>query len=84
MSLFRKGKGSLPEKCDLAVKRIHTHIGSGSDPKVWLKVALMNFQLVEQFPSILRLIWAEVIKWDGCPMKSHRPSSNRAAGAGNL
>ena len=43
---------ALCQKYDLAVKRIHTHIGSGSDPKVWLKVALMNFQLVEQFPSV--------------------------------
>lgn len=37
---------------DLEVVRIHTHIGSGSDPDVWLKVALMNFQLVEQFQSV--------------------------------
>lgn len=37
---------------DLEVVRIHTHIGSGSDPDVWLKVALMNFQLVEQFESV--------------------------------
>ena len=37
---------------NLEVVRIHTHIGSGSDPDVWLKVALMNFQLVEQFESV--------------------------------
>ena len=43
---------ALCEDYDLVVKRIHTHIGSGSDPEVWLKVALMNFQLVEQFASV--------------------------------
>lgn len=43
---------ALCEDYDLEVKRIHTHIGSGSDPEVWLKVALMNFQLVEQFASV--------------------------------
>ena len=42
----------LCAKYDLEVVRIHTHIGSGSDPDVWLKVALMNFQLVEQFESV--------------------------------
>ena len=43
---------ALCSKYGLEVVRIHTHIGSGSDPDVWLKVALMNFQLVEQFESV--------------------------------
>jgi len=43
---------ALCAQYDLEVVRIHTHIGSGSDPDVWLKVALMNFQLVEQFESV--------------------------------
>lgn len=43
---------ALVQKHGLTVKRIHTHIGSGSDPSVWLKVALMNFQLVEQFETV--------------------------------
>ncbi|MFL2847578.1 MAG: diaminopimelate decarboxylase [Coraliomargaritaceae bacterium] len=43
---------TLCKQYDLEVIRIHTHIGSGSDPDVWLKVALMNFQLVEQFDSV--------------------------------
>jgi diaminopimelate decarboxylase len=43
---------TLCKQYDLEVIRIHTHIGSGSDPEVWLKVALMNFQLVEQFESV--------------------------------
>jgi diaminopimelate decarboxylase len=35
--------------------RIHTHIGSGSDPEVWLKVAEMNFDIVRQFPDVVTL-----------------------------
>lgn len=39
----------------LTAVRIHTHIGSGSDPEVWLKVAKMNFDLVRQFPDVVTL-----------------------------
>jgi len=42
-------------KYDLTVVRIHTHIGSGSDPAVWVKVADMNFELVSQFPDVKTL-----------------------------
>lgn len=43
------------ERYDLTAVRIHTHIGSGSDPDVWLKVAEMNFDLVRQFPQVVTL-----------------------------
>ena len=36
---------------DLTVERIHTHIGSGSDPAVWQKVAGMSLRLLERFPD---------------------------------
>lgn len=36
---------------DLMVERIHTHIGSGSDPEVWMKVAGLSIALVEDFPD---------------------------------
>ena len=39
----------------LTAVRIHTHIGSGSDPEVWLKVAEMNFDIVRQFPDVVTL-----------------------------
>ncbi len=41
----------------LEVFRIHTHIGSGSDPAVWLKVAGMSLADVERYPtaSVLNL-----------------------------
>lgn len=45
----------LLETYDLTATRIHTHIGSGSDPEVWLKVAKMNFDLVRQFPDVVTL-----------------------------
>ena len=44
--------------CDeygLKVERIHTHIGSGSDPEVWKKVASMSLEIVRRFPSVRTL-----------------------------
>jgi diaminopimelate decarboxylase len=46
---------AILEKYDLTAVRIHTHIGSGSDPDVWLKVAKMNFDIVRQFPDVTKL-----------------------------
>ncbi|NBB78397.1 MAG: diaminopimelate decarboxylase [Verrucomicrobia bacterium] len=43
------------QRYQLTAVRIHTHIGSGSDPQVWLKVARMNFDLVRQFPDVATL-----------------------------
>jgi len=39
----------------LIVERIHTHIGSGSDPDVWQTVSLMSLNLVRQFPDAVSL-----------------------------
>jgi diaminopimelate decarboxylase len=46
---------AILEKYELTAVRIHTHIGSGSDPDVWLKVAKMNFDIVRQFPDVTTL-----------------------------
>lgn len=35
----------------LEVARIHTHIGSGSDPAIWSHVAEMSMAFVERYPS---------------------------------
>lgn len=43
------------ERYDLDVFRIHSHIGSGSEPEVWVKVVGMNLSLVEAFPSVTHL-----------------------------
>jgi diaminopimelate decarboxylase len=45
----------LCEEYKLKVERIHTHIGSGSDPEVWKKVASMSLDIVRKFPSVQSL-----------------------------
>lgn len=42
-------------KFGLKIVRIHTHIGSGSDPDVWLNVANLSLALVAQFPDVTTL-----------------------------
>jgi diaminopimelate decarboxylase len=39
---------NIADKYDLNIQRVHTHIGSGSDPEVWKKVALMSLGIVER------------------------------------
>lgn len=43
---------AVAEKYRLKIVRIHTHIGSGSDPFVWQKVAKMSIATVEQFEDV--------------------------------
>ena len=43
---------SLCKEYKLTVERIHTHIGSGSDPEVWKTVASMTLDLARSFPSV--------------------------------
>lgn len=43
------------DEAGLVVERIHTHIGSGSDPEVWKKVAGMSLDLVRSFPEVTNL-----------------------------
>uniref|UniRef100_A0A7S0LI85 Diaminopimelate decarboxylase n=1 Tax=Coccolithus braarudii TaxID=221442 RepID=A0A7S0LI85_9EUKA len=40
---------------DLEPARVHTHIGSGSDPAVWTKVSGLSLGLCEQLPSVSSL-----------------------------
>jgi diaminopimelate decarboxylase len=42
-------------KHQLKVVRIHTHIGSGSDPLVWQKAADLSVSIVRQFPEATTL-----------------------------
>ena len=42
----------VAKKYGLKIVRIHTHIGSGSDPKVWQKVAKMSIDTVRRFPDV--------------------------------
>jgi diaminopimelate decarboxylase len=45
----------IAAKHKLRVIRIHTHIGSGSDPLVWQKAADLSFNMVRQFPEVTTL-----------------------------
>lgn len=42
----------IASKYNLKISRIHTHIGSGSDPDVWLRVAEMSIAQTEHFPDV--------------------------------
>lgn len=42
----------LLESHGLNVIRIHTHIGSGSDPAVWQRTASLSLAMVRQFPNV--------------------------------
>lgn len=41
----------IAQKHELEVFRIHTHIGSGSDPDVWIKAVALSLNLVRSFES---------------------------------
>ena len=42
----------LLKKYSLTVKRIHTHIGVGTDPEAWLKVLEFTLPLLLEFPEV--------------------------------
>ncbi len=43
---------ALAKEHDLTIDRLHTHIGSGSDPEVWTRVAAMSLEQVKRFPDV--------------------------------
>lgn len=45
----------LLKQYNLRCIRIHSHIGSGSDPAVWQRVAGLNLELVRKFPEVTTL-----------------------------
>lgn len=45
----------LAKQYNLKIVRIHTHIGSGSDPDVWQKVSGLSLDLVKEFPDVTTL-----------------------------
>ena len=42
----------IVNKYNIKVERIHTHIGSGSDPAIWQAVASDSIDLVREFPDV--------------------------------
>ena len=61
---------SLCQDYRLRVERIHTHIGSGSDPEVWKTVASMTLDLARSFPPLKPSILGVDTRWRGCLMKN--------------
>lgn len=45
----------IVRKYKLNVERIHTHIGSGSDPDVWTRVSKLSLNLIREFESATTL-----------------------------
>jgi len=43
---------SIVDKYSLEVERIHTHIGSGSDPEIWQQVATKTLSFCAMFPTV--------------------------------
>ncbi len=46
---------AITKKYDLTIERIHTHIGSGSDPAVWERVSHLSLDMVRRFPDVTTL-----------------------------
>lgn len=46
---------AIVAKHELNVFRIHTHIGSGSDPAVWQRTSALSLNMVKAFPGVTRL-----------------------------
>ncbi len=45
----------IADKHGLKLNSMHTHIGSGSDPEVWERVAMMSLEIVSQLPDATTL-----------------------------
>ncbi len=61
----------IAKKYGLTIAKIHTHIGSGSDPKVWQKVARMSLDTVEKFPDVDTLDMGGGFKVARIPGEAH-------------
>lgn len=46
---------ALAESHQLRIVRVHTHIGSGTDPAVWAQVAEDSLVLLDRFPAVTTL-----------------------------
>src|SRR5262245_8310816 len=43
---------ALAERYDVRITRLHSHIGSGSDPEVWKRVTRMTLDLAAKLPDV--------------------------------
>lgn len=43
---------AIAKRSNLTIDRLHTHIGSGSDPEVWKRVARMTLDIAARMPDV--------------------------------
>jgi diaminopimelate decarboxylase len=43
---------TIAERCDVRITRLHSHIGSGTDPEVWKRVTRMTLDLAAKLPEV--------------------------------
>ena len=43
---------ALAKRHDLRIRRLHSHVGSGTDPEVWKRCARMTLDLAAQLPEV--------------------------------
>lgn len=46
---------SIAKKYGLKISTLHCHIGSGTDPEVWKRVARMTLDIAEKLPDVVRV-----------------------------
>ena len=46
---------TLADRHDLRITRLHSHVGSGSDPEVWKRCTRMTLDLVAKLPDVGRI-----------------------------
>lgn len=49
------GVDAIRRKHDLRITRMHTHIGSGTDPEVWNRCARMSLEIAARLPDVATL-----------------------------
>ena len=72
----KKEVHQIVEQYSLKAIRVHTHIGSGSDPAIWSKVALMSLEVVREFSDVHTLDLGGGYK---VGRMSHEPSTDLQA-----
>ena len=68
---------SLAARHRVRVTRLHSHIGSGTDPEVWKRVTLMTLDIAAKLPEVTRVNLGGGFKVN--PKGAGKPRARRAA-----
>ena len=63
---------AIAERDNVRITRLHTHIGSGSDPEMWKRVTRMSLDIAESCPPLPSSTSVGGSRSDGCRM-NRRP-----------